>query len=247
MAKLRLTDESARAELGVTSRSARTYKASGCPGFSLRSGKLFFDPVKVREWMDARRPNKPGPKPQEPDPQEAAAAATSSGAGSSTSILDPELQAELATFKAGLGDGPLEEEIALCRRLFGRLSELVLTWDAKRLEDVDEQGAFCDVTKTLTQVTSRIERMEGRLIDLRKRHGELVTRDEAMVLVRDMFDGFARFADRLVDHLVASAQEQLPDVDADLLRSKVQAAKGAGLDELAKEQRSQGRPRERAA
>jgi len=247
MARIRLTDESAKAELGVTSRSARSYKAEGAPGFSLRGGKIFFDPAKVRAWMDARKLKKPGPKTPEPDPKEAAAAAPSSGEESSTSILDPELQAELATFKAGLGDGPLEEEIALCRRLFGRLSELVLTWDAKRLEDVDEQGAFCDVTKTLTQVTSRIERMEGRLIDLRKRHGELVTRDEAMVLIRDMFDGFSRFSDRLVDHLVAAAQEQLPDVDADLLRSKVQAAKGRALDEMAKEQRGRGRPRERAA
>ncbi|MDF1667566.1 MAG: DUF948 domain-containing protein, partial [Planctomycetota bacterium] len=225
MAWVRLTEESSKDHLGLTKKTLKNYRRDGCPGVVKRGRFLFFDPVMVRRWRGKGEGNTAPSNPTKSDPAPI------------TSIIDPKLQSELREFQESLGDGPLENEIGICKRLFGRLSELVLTWDSKRLLNPEDQSAFCDITKTLAQVTSRIEKMEGRLIEVKKRHGDLLTRSDAMELLRRLADDVTRGSDRLADHLVAAAQDLVPDIDTDALRARSMMAVAKWRDELAKDQK----------
>lgn len=239
----RLTEEEIeRSGIGLSLDRLKQQARAGAQGFKKKANRWLWDPEMVKAWRDEQGSGIPGPRETAKrkaaaargESQQAPIAPPATPPDDSSGLLDPELQAALEKFRAGLGDGPLEEEVALCRRLFGRLSGLVLSWSEKRLEQPEDQAAFCDLTKTLAQVASRIERMEGRLIDLRRRHGELLPRDDVMRLLQGLADDVKRGSDTLADELVAAAQEIVGEgVDTDALRARAAAAVAKWRDGLA--------------
>lgn len=241
MAYLRLTEANAQETLNRTSRTAHSYKAKGCPGFIKRGGRIFFNPEEVRKWVGENNAGKSGPSARgavkSKNFNKGDADALDRPGQFVDSIIDSALKTDLEAFKESLGDGPFENEIGLCKRLFGRLSELVLTWDGDRLLNPEDQSAFCTVAKTLAQVTSRVERMEGRLIDLRRRKGELLTKSEVMTLLRGLADDVTRGTDRIADQIVSHVQEFNEDIEADNLRARLIIAVAKWRDDLAKERR----------
>lgn len=245
MAFLAFTEENVRRHLCLSKRTVEKYRARGAPGFRMTGGALFFDPEVVKAWR-AENVGNPGPRPAAPQaPAEPIEEAGGGGLAAGAPLLDPELIAELKELDQAEERGaPLEAQLIRCKLLFNRFTAIALTWNDERLIEPADQKAFCDVVKTLNQLTAKITAMEAKLIEVKRRHGELIPIDDVRAMLRSLADDVIRGSEDLAGPVTSRLQsffeEAAPGVlvDGDEMRRLVLEEIKRWRSELAERQKA---------